>query len=139
MIPAQAIAQPGSRTLHMLSSVHGLFEHLRNPYMRGRTPFRINASTLIAPGVDEALAVLASLGPAATNWLATLAVDYGDNRGVWRVSGRYIEATPSRRLDADPLVDRTTPVWYATFGLSRIANGMHLITPGRRTLLHRGY
>ena len=124
----------------MLPRLHGLFDHLRNPYALVRAPFRINASTLVAPGVDEALAVLASLGPEATNWLATLAVDYGDNRGVWRVTGRYVDTTPSRRLDADPLVDRTTPVWYATFGLSRLANGMHLITPGgRRTLLHRGY
>mgnify|MGYP000642472075 CR=1 FL=1 len=67
-----------------------------------------------------------------------LLLDLGDERGVWRVSGRWIEATTSRRLDAEPLVDRSTPVWYATFGVPRLPDGMHSITTGgRRTLLNR--
>ncbi len=137
-IPARAITRPESRTLEMLSREYGLFNQLQEPFALRRLPFRLDENSMTGPGVEEAMEVLAALAPASTNWLASKLLDVGGGRGVWRVSGRWIEATTSRRLDAEPLVDRSTPVWYATIGLPRLPDGMHSITTGgRRTLLRR--
>lgn len=78
MIPARAITRPESRTQQMLSRRHGLFNQDHEPFALSRTPFRITAETLTGDGVDEALAVLAALGPAGTNWLASKPIDLGD-------------------------------------------------------------
>lgn len=136
MIPAAAITMPGSRVLEMLAGPRGLFEQDDDPYAMRRSPFRIDASTLIAPGVDAALAVLAALAPAGTLWLASQLLDFGENRGVWRVGGRWVQVSTSRRLMDAPLFDRTTDTWYATYGAPRLPDGMHRITSGGRQLLH---
>lgn len=139
MIPARAITRPESRTLQMLSGRHGLFNQEHEPFALSRTPFRITAETLTGDGVDEALAVLASLAPAGTNWLASKLIELGEDNGVWKVQGRWWDATTSRRLSAPPLVERTTEVFYATMGLPRMPDGMHRISEGRgRGLLQRG-
>ncbi len=137
MIPARAITSPNPRSLEMLTHTRGLFDRDHEPFALRRAPFRITADTLVAPGIDEALAVLRSLGPAHTNWLASQLLDLGDDRGVWQVSGRYVDATTSRRLADPPLVDRTTPTWFATFGLPRLPDGLHAIVADvRGPLLH---
>jgi hypothetical protein len=135
MIPARAISVPSLRTLEMLRGPNGLFDRDIEPFSMRHAPFRITAATLLAPGVDEALAVLASLAPASTNWLAYPLLDLGDGRGVWRVSGRWIDVAPSTRWDGDPVFERSTETWYATFGLPRMPDGMHRIIAGARTLL----
>ncbi len=135
MIPARAITMPESRTLHMLEGPRGLFDQNHEPFALRRAPFRINASTLTGDGVDEALEVLAALAPAQTNWLGVRLIDLGSDAGVWRVQGRYWDATTSRRLSAPPLVERTTEVFYATVGLPRMPDGMHRISTGGRRLL----
>lgn len=135
MIPAAAITTPSRRSLEMLAGPRGLFDQDHEPFALRRAPFRIDATTLIPPGVDEALAVLASLAPAGTNWLASQLLDLGEGRGVWRVLGRYTVATTSRRLADPPLFDRTTEVWYATYGLPRLPDGLHSIVSGGRRLL----
>jgi len=135
MIPARAITNPSTRPLEMLAGPRGLFDQDVEPFSLRHAPFRITTATLIAPGVDEALAVLAALAPAGTNWLAYPLLDLGDGRGVWRVSGRWIDVAPSSRWDGDPVFERTTQTWYATFGHARIADGMCRIVTGTRTLL----
>jgi len=114
MIPARAITNPSTRSLEMLRGPRGLFDQDVEPL---------------------ALAVLAALAPAGTNWLAYPLLDLGDGRGVWRVSGRWIDVAPSSRWDGDPVFERTTQTWYATFGHARIADGMCRIVTGTRTLL----
>lgn len=136
MIPARAITPPATRTLEMLAGPHGLFNQRHEPFALHRAPFRITAQTLRPPGVQQALDTLASLAPHGTNWLAEQLLQLGEGRGVWRVHGDYWEPTRSRRLDADPLIRRSTPFFYATIGLPRLPDGLHRITTGgRRTLL----
>lgn len=135
MIPARAITNPSARTLEMLAGPRGLFDQNHEPFSMRHAPFRITTATLIAPGVDEALAVLAALAPAGTNWLAYPLLDLAEGRGVWRVSGRWIDVAPSTRWDIDPVFERSTETWYATFGLPRMPDGMHRITTGGRRLL----
>ncbi|MEM6993476.1 MAG: hypothetical protein AAF721_23380 [Myxococcota bacterium] len=136
-IPARAITRPSLRSLQLFDGPNGLFNQRIEPFALRRAVFRITAETLTGDGVEEALDVLASLAPPGTNWLGSEVLQLGGQRGVWRVSGRYIEATRSRRLSAPPLIDRTTPVWYATYGLPRVPDGMHLFTTGTRQLLQR--
>lgn len=135
MIPARAISNPGTRSLEMLRGLHGLFDQEVDPFALGRVPIRITTATLLAPGVDEALAVLATLAPTGTNWLAYPLLDLGEGRGVWRVSGRWIDVAPTSRWDGDPVFERSTETWYATFGHARLMDGMHRIVTGARTLL----
>lgn len=123
----------------MLSGRLGLFNQHQDPFAMERLPFRLARQTLLEPGVDEALEILADLAPRGANWLAVHLVDLGDGRGVWKVRARFWEATGSRRLSAEPLVERSTDVFYATYGLPRMPDGMHRITDRshRASLLRR--
>jgi hypothetical protein len=135
MIPAGAISIPPSRALHMLAGPHGLFDSEEDPFAATRAPFRITASTLKPPGIDEALAVLAGLAPVGAIWLAWPLLRFGETSGVWRVNASFTTLSPSRRVFDDPLYRTTTPSWYAVSGLPRLPDGMYVIDSGHRTLL----
>ena len=138
-IPARAITRPNPRTLEVLSGRLGLFNQREEPFAMERLPFRLSRETLEEPGVDEALEILAELAPAGANWLAVHLLDLGEGRGVWKVRARFWEPTRSRRLAAEPLIERSTDVFYATWGLPRMPDGMHRITDRshRASLLRR--
>lgn len=137
MIPAAAITRPSPRALEMIEGPRGLFDEDQDPYAAWRAPFRITAATLKPPGIEAALAVLATLAPADAIWLGWPLVDLGDARGMWRINASYTMLSPSRRVVDDPLFTTTTPSWFASYGWPRLPDGMVMIESGRRALLMR--
>lgn len=150
-IPARIVTLPSQRTLEVLRGRNGLFNEFRPPQWDGhvsrggpfaleRAPFRLTRETLTGEDevVTRALEILSSLAPRGANWLAVHMLDLGENRGVWKVRARWFEATRSRRLDAQPLVERGSDIFWATCGLPRMPDGMHRISNrGGRRLLRR--
>ena len=137
MLPAQAIASPGSRTLSMLGRTHGLFDQNRDPFALSRIPFELNEHTLRPPGVERALAVLASLAPPHARWFGEQLLSFSDDTGVWIVSYSALVATPSRNPTVPPLTRRTDR-FYAVHGVGGLPSGLHRIDDGGpRRLLQR--
>jgi hypothetical protein len=121
----------------MLGRSHGLFDRSRDPFALSRIPFEINAQTLRPPGVERALAVLASLAPPHARWLAEQLLAFDDAAGVWMVSYTALVATPSRNPTDPPLTQRTDR-FHAIHGVGGLPSGLHRIDDGgSRRLLHR--